>query len=161
VQQEVEVGFPRSRGWIDILAFHRARRICLVDELKTELDDVGALQRQMSWYERDAWAAATRLGWRPACVISMVTLLDTEWNHRVIRENRELLAQFFPVRARELGEWLADPVRRPPPSGRALVLVDPLTRRSDWLRASPTDGRRSPAAAGNYADFMARVGRRR
>lgn len=161
VEQEVEVGGPRSRGWIDILAFHRVQRVCLVDELKTDVDDIGAVQRQMSWYENDAWIAATRLGWQPVRIASAVMLLDTQTNHRRISENRELLAQFFPIRARELGAWLADPVGQPPPRGRVLALVDPLTRRSDWLRASPTDGRRSPAADADYASFMDRARRRR
>ena len=42
----------------------------MVDELKTELDGLGALQRQIGWYENDAWTAARRLGWRPVHVTS-------------------------------------------------------------------------------------------
>ena len=160
VAQEVEVGNPRSRGWIDILAFHAVREALVTGELKTGLPDTGATLRQIGWYERDAWGAARRLGWHPRRAVSMLLLLDTAVNHDRVQENRELLGQAFPCRARDSGRWLADP-GSPPPSGRCLAMVDPLSRRDEWLRATRSDGRRSAAADQDYASFMARLRRRR
>jgi transcriptional regulator with XRE-family HTH domain len=55
VAREVEVGGDRSRGWIDVLAFHPRSRLVLVIEVKTELHDLGQVERQLGWYEREAW----------------------------------------------------------------------------------------------------------
>jgi transcriptional regulator with XRE-family HTH domain len=160
VAQEVEVGTPRSRGWIDILAFHPRGEALVTGELKTNLPDAGATQRQIAWYERDAWGAARRLGWHPRRALSVLLLLDTAVNHDRVRDNLELLGQAFPCRARELGRWLANPAGIPP-GGRCLAMIDPLSRRADWVRATRSDGRRSPAADQNYAEFMVRLRNRR
>ena len=47
---------------MDLLAWHPATGLLLVIEVKTELHDLGANERQLNWYEREAWAAARRLG---------------------------------------------------------------------------------------------------
>ncbi len=154
VEQEAEFGDGRGRGWIDILAFEAQAEIAFVDEIKTALPDVGGLLRQVSWYERAAWSAARTRGWRPRRVIVGVTLLFTEENDAAVVANRELFAQTFPVRAREFGGLLAVPAASVDPRGRALALIDPLSRRRDWLRPAWADGRRSPAPYRNYADFM-------
>lgn len=62
VRTEVEVGGDRSRGWIDVLAFHPTTGVLLVIELKTEIHDLGQIERSLGWYEREAWAAARRFG---------------------------------------------------------------------------------------------------
>ena len=53
------------RGWIDLLAFREADRALLVEETKTDIPDMGGLQRSVAFYERTALSAARRLGWRP------------------------------------------------------------------------------------------------
>lgn len=66
---EVEVGGNRSRGWIDVLACHPGTGVLLVIEVKTEIHDLGAMERTLGWYERESWAAARRLGWHPRKVV--------------------------------------------------------------------------------------------
>jgi transcriptional regulator with XRE-family HTH domain len=60
VATEVEVGGDRSRGWIDVLAYHPATGWLLVVEIKTEIRDLGGIERSLGWYEREAGFAAPR-----------------------------------------------------------------------------------------------------
>ena len=41
-----------------MLAFDPATGILVVIEVKTRLDDLGAIERQMGWYERSAFGVA-------------------------------------------------------------------------------------------------------
>ena len=157
VRREVEIGDGRSRGWIDLLGFHPDTGRVLVIEVKTEIDDLGRVERQIGWYEREAWAAARRLGWRPRALGSALLVLATEANDERIRINREALATAFPVRAVSLLGWLREPLAQPL-GGRAVALVDPATRRADWLLRSRLDGRRSTTRYESYADFVRRAG---
>jgi transcriptional regulator with XRE-family HTH domain len=155
VAREVEVGGGRSRGWIDILAFHAASGLLLVIEIKTELRDVGQLERTLGWYEREAWAAARRLSWRPRRVVGAVLLLATEVNEERIRANREGLATTFPVRASALAGLIQSGVAAD--LRRGLALIDPRSKRRQWLRPSRADGRRSAAPYADYIDFMRHI----
>ncbi len=62
VSTEVEIGGGRARGWIDLLAYHPAARILLVVEVKTELHDIGQIERRSAGISTrrrplpDAWA---------------------------------------------------------------------------------------------------------
>jgi len=150
VRQEVEVGTGRYRGWIDLLAYRGTDRSVLCVEVKTEIDDVGRIQRTLSWYEREAWVAARRLGWRTHNVRSSLLVLCSTENDARVRSNREILQQTFPARARELGRWLAEP--RDPVPARGLAMIDPRSLRAEWLRPTVSDGRRSAAP---YADYRA------
>lgn len=49
---EVEVGQGRARGWIDVLAFHPATRLLIVIEVKTEIRDLGQIERIRRLHER-------------------------------------------------------------------------------------------------------------
>jgi hypothetical protein len=124
-------------------------------EVKTEIRDVGSIQRSMGWYEREAFAVARRLGWRPMRLASALLLLETDANEESVRANRELLRQWLPTRAATLASWLADPSARAP--GRGLAMIDPMSHRRAWLRPTRVDGRRSAARYTNYADFMQRT----
>lgn len=157
VATEVEVGGNRSRGWIDILAFSPATRNVLVIELKTELHDIGAIDRTLGWYEREAWAASRRLGWRPAVVASCLLLLMTVQNDAAIRLNRDVLRLVFPTRSRSLNAWVTGPGHL---DRRAMAMIDPHSKRQLWIRPTVDDGRRTQAPYVDYADFM-RVMRRR
>lgn len=156
VAQEVEIGSGRWRGWIDILAYQPTAEALLSGEIKTDLRDIGEVQRQVQSHERGAWAAARALGWRPRQIRSALLVLQTNSNEMRIRENKELLAQAFPARAQELLSWLESPgsVRRP--GARALAMIDPLSKRRDWLIPTRVDGRRSLAPYSDYAGFMRR-----
>ena len=150
VRLEVEVGEGRYRGWIDLLAFHPVARAVLCGELKTELDDIGRIQRTLGWYQREAWAAARRAGWRPRSVSAALLVLSTTESDARIRANRDLLREAFPTRAADLAKWIRTPSGDGLPS--ALAMIDPRSRRIDWLRPTESDGRRSPAP---YADYRA------
>lgn len=153
---EVEVGGDRSRGWIDLLAFHPASGVLLVIEIKTEIRDLGQIERGLGWYEREAWAAARRFGWRPTREIGCLLLLATDANDLRLGANRPSIDLGFPMRARHLGPVL---VGGAPPSekGRVIAMIDPRSRRRSWVGTLRIDGRRSPAPYLDYADFMRSV----
>jgi transcriptional regulator with XRE-family HTH domain len=150
---EVEVGGDRSRGWVDILAFHPVYRIALVIELKTEIRDVGAIERTLGWYEREAWAATRRLGWRPRVVAGVLLLLATDVNEERLRENSASFRLGFPNRARDLSALINEGLFRR--RGRGLAMIDPRSRRSAWLRPTFLDGRRASEPYRDYVSFLA------
>jgi transcriptional regulator with XRE-family HTH domain len=149
---EVEIVEGRSRGWIDVLAFHPATRTLLVIEVKTEIHDLGQIERTLAWYGRAAWSASKRLGWRPRRVERCVLVLATEANDARLFANRVALAASFPVRSADL--LLVREGR--PLTGAGLALIDPSSRRRDWLFRGRVDGRRSAAP---YRDYAAAAGR--
>lgn len=148
--REVEIVHGRSHGWIDLLAFDRRSGTLLIIEFKTRLDDLGGLERQLGWYERMAWQAARRLGWRPARIVSCVLALASDEVERVVRSHRDLLRVAFAMRASQI----ADLLDRPDAdfTGRGLALIDPSSRRRDWLIRTSIDGRRSRLRYRDYAD---------
>jgi len=158
VRTEVEIVSPRARGWIDILAFHPGTRRLLVIECKTELPDIGAIERQLGWYEREAPAIASRLGWRPTSVLGCLIVLDTISNSDRVRANRVTFDLDFAVRAAALLRVVnAEDVKlraRPGAPLRGLAMADPRSRRSNWLVHTSLDGRRSTPRYLDYADFI-------
>ncbi|KRT63057.1 MAG: hypothetical protein XU10_C0016G0049 [Chloroflexi bacterium CSP1-4] len=156
VAQEIEITMGRTHGFIDILAFDPATRTLVLGEIKTELHDIGEVQRTMAWYEREARPAARRLGWMPSRIRSCVFLLVTRANDERVAANREALAQAYPVRSRVLASLLKDPSRWIPASP-ALVMIDPTGRKRGWLQATCVDGRRTPAPYADYRDFVERL----
>jgi transcriptional regulator with XRE-family HTH domain len=151
--REVEVVHGRSHGWIDVLAFDHRSRTLLIIEIKTRLDDLGALERQIGWYERMAWQPARALGWRLSRVISCVLALASDEVESVIRRHKNLVSIAFPTRAAEL---IADPAAAST-GARGLALIDPPSRRQDWLIRTSVDGRRSRLPYRNYADAATRL----
>ncbi len=146
--REVEIVHGRSHGWIDCLAYHPDSETLLVIEIKTRLDDLGSIERQLAWYNRTAAESARGLGWRPRRMVTWLILLATDEIDARIQANRELLAHAFPVRAREILAWLGD--GRHQSSGRGLALIDPTSKRREWLIRTRVDGRRSPAPFRDY-----------
>jgi transcriptional regulator with XRE-family HTH domain len=144
VRREVEIKGRGSHGWIDILIFEPETRTLLVIEVKTEIHDVGQIERTLHWYGREARSVGVGLGWRPATVRTALLVLATDANDDRLRENRDALAQTFPVRAMALLER----------GDSGLALIDPRSRRRDWLIRARIDGRRSPARYRNYAHFL-------
>jgi len=156
VKREVEVVHGRWHGWVDLLAFHPATRALVIVEIKTRLDDVGAVERQLSWYEREARGLATVLGWRPARVHSWLLVLASEEVEIAVRRQRAILSEGFPVRAAEMRTVLAG-TARDEAGQRGLALIDPRSRRAAWLMPSRSDGRRSAAPYRDYADAVRRM----
>lgn len=159
VAREVTVGSGRYVGWIDLLAFHRATGIVLVVEIKTRLDDLGAVERSMDWYRRGAVAAARRIGWRPRRVVGWLLALASDEVESAIVAARRPLETSFPARATAMLSFAVDPGAGPFAAG--LALIDPRSRRRDWLVRSRADGRRSPTPYRGYAEFMAAIEGRR
>ena len=155
----MEIGGDRSRGWIDVLAYHPQTGWLLIIEIKTEIHDLGAIERSLGWYEREAWLAAERLGWRARRSMGCLLLLATTVNDVRIDANREPFVIGFPVRARDLVAFIQDGVE-PAITGRAVAMIDPLSKRTGWLRPLRLDGRRSMAPHADYAGFMRTAGGR-
>jgi transcriptional regulator with XRE-family HTH domain len=154
IASEVEVGGNRSRGWIDLLAFNPVTRLLIVIELKTEIHDLGQIDRTLGWYEREAWTAARRLGWRPTRVTRCLLLLMTDQNDATVHFNRESLRRLYPTRARALAALVGGTSIELPQGGHALAMVDPRSKRRSWIRPTRDDGRRVPAPYADYPQFM-------
>lgn len=159
VATEVEVGGDRSRGWIDVLAVHPSTHQMLVIEIKTEIRDFGAIERTLGWYERESYRAAKRLGWYPSTSVGCLILLATEANDVRAKANARSFAAGFPLRSRDLSIILEGPMQ--PAAGRAVAMIDPLSRRASWLRPLTLDGRRSVAPYPDYAGFLRAAADRR
>ncbi|HYO42642.1 MAG TPA: helix-turn-helix domain-containing protein [Candidatus Limnocylindrales bacterium] len=162
---EVGLGSTEPRGWIDLLAFRPVDRALVVEESKTDIRDLGGLQRSLAFYERESLAAARRLGWDPVRVVVLVAALDTEVVHRRLADARDLVRRAFPAPVEATAAWLGDPAQ-PPPRGWTLATVDPASRSGPWLRPTLLGSRRSRPAYAGYTDAVARLlrdpgGRRR
>jgi transcriptional regulator with XRE-family HTH domain len=151
VRSEVEIGEGRFRGWIDILAFRPAGRALLVVEVKTRIDDLGRTLRTLGWYVRSSREAAHLLGWRPRSIAPALLCLATdETDARLAAANDQLRIE-LPGRARHLATWIDDPAAVP--ARPSLALIDPRSRRRDWLIRTRADGRRSPAPSRDHRDL--------
>lgn len=148
VATEVMIGDEVPRGWIDTLAFRSADGSLLVEETKTELDDLGRIQRSLAFYEREAMTAAAKLGWAPRRVAALVVALDTAAVARRLSDVRDAAQLAFPATVGGTLEWLRSPAA-PPPSGWTLAVADPARRGSAWLLPSALASRRRPA----YRDY--------
>ena len=155
---EVEVTEGRLHGFVDVMAFRPVDRALICDETKSEIHDAGGIVRTLRWYANHAWDAARDLGWKPARVVPILTVLDSDDVATRLRENRALVEAAFPVRAAQLQAWIEDH-QAPLAMGFGLGAVDPASRRQAWLRATAIDARRVVPPYRNYADFANR-GRR-
>ena len=153
---EVPLGDGVPRGWIDLLAYREADGALLIDETKTEIPDFGALGRSVAFYQREAWAAARRLGWRARRSIVLVTALDTAALAARLADNRELVGRMFPAAVPDLVSWLGDATTRPP-EGWAMAVVDPVVRRTTWLHTAAFGTRRRRPAYEDYAAAALRL----
>lgn len=147
---EVEVGSGRYRGWIDLLAYRAADRRLLCVEIKTEIDDVGRIQRTSGWYAREAPTIARRFGWSPLSTTAALLILCSTENDQAVQRNLGSLRSSFPGPARGLAEWTATPGRDRPLD--SLAMIDPRSRRAQWLRPTASEGRRTAAP---YRDYRA------
>lgn len=155
LEQEI-TGRERTRGWIDLLAFRQTDRALIVNETKGDIEDMGALQRSLAFYEREAWAAARRIGWYPRSVTVLCVALDSETVAARIDANRDLVSRAFPARAADTAAWLASPTV-PRPRGWTLAVADPLYRGRHWLRSTVARERRSAPTYRDYADAARRI----
>jgi transcriptional regulator with XRE-family HTH domain len=148
---EVAVADGPVRGWIDLVAYRPARRRLLVVEVKTQLADLGGLERQVDLYARTCLPAARALDWRPSELLVVVAVLATADADAFVLANRAALAHAFPSRGDRL---LAAMLEDGPITGRGLTMIDPLRRGRRLFLATRGDGRRSQPPYRGYADFM-------
>jgi transcriptional regulator with XRE-family HTH domain len=153
---EVPLGEGAPRGWIDLLAYRPTDRSLLVEETKTDIPDMGAMQRSVAFYQREAWAAARGLGWHPVRSSVLVVTLDSASIARRLADNRDLVTRAFPAPILDARAWLEDPTC-PVPQGWAIGTCDPADRGSRWLRATMLGSRRRPPAYEDYAQAAARL----
>jgi transcriptional regulator with XRE-family HTH domain len=142
VLRDVEISDGRMRGWIDVLAFDPRTSTLLVIEIKTSIEDLGRLERQVGWYARAA-AASIPADWHATRVVSWVLALASAEVDQVVAQHRDVIDVAFPARASSMRDVLggsADATFAP-----GFALIDPRSRRRDWLIATRSDGRRSPA----------------
>jgi transcriptional regulator with XRE-family HTH domain len=158
IAREVDVTAGAARGWIDLVAYDPARETLVIVEIKTRLDDLGAIERQVGWYEGQAMATAHRLGWRPRRIHVWLLVLASDEVDRSLTINRDLVDQAFPGRAMDM---LATLTGSAPTANRSIALIDPASRRTRWLIPPRSDGRRSAAPYRDYADAARRLPRRR
>ena len=155
VAREVDVSSRGVHGWIDLLAFDPVTRTLLIIEVKTRLDDLGGLRRQVGWYERRAWAAARTQGWQPRVASTWLVGLASDELESALRAERDAFASEFPLRAPDM----LNVVVGTPGGVRGIALVDPVSRRRAWLIRTRLDGRRSELPYRNYADAARRLRR--
>lgn len=122
VRREVEIVHGRSHGWIDLLAFDRRTGTMLIIEVKTRLDDLGAIERQLGWYERSAMGLAREMGWRPKRVAGWLIALASDEVESFLRANADALRAAFPVRADRMSAIIGGQVV-PDASSRGLALI--------------------------------------
>lgn len=156
VAREVPIDSGGARGWIDLFALHPGSGALLVIEIKTEIHDLGRIERTLSWHERGAIRAARELGWGPGAVSSALLVLDSEAVAETLGAARAIVERAFPVGGGALASWIGDPTRGEP-RRRALALIDPAVRGQRWLMAVRSGGRTRPAAYRDYADAAARL----
>ncbi len=152
--REVAVVDGRWRGWIDLLAFDPQTGTLLVIEIKTTIDDLGALERQVGWYERVARRVALEQGWRPRRIVTWLLVLSSEQNELAIARNRDVFHRAFGVDVHLMQALLDDPGSNWP-GGRALALIDPRRRRRSWLVRPRIRGGRTPSPYRGYGDAAA------
>src|SRR5258706_15137320 len=109
----------------------------------------------MNWYEREALSAARRFGWHPTCVASALLILDTRVNEGRMLASAPVFAVGFAGRAPELQALVGGDL--PSHHHRFVAMIDPRSRRSRWLRATRSDGRRSAAPYVDYIDAARRM----
>ena len=129
----------------------------LVIEVKTEIHDFGRIQRTLAWYERRAWSVARDRGWVVRRSHGALLLLATDAVDARLRENCHLADEAFPGRVVDLVALTNDPADAAPVA-RSLGMIDPLSRRHDWLRPTRLDGRRARAPYEDYASVVRRLG---
>ncbi|MFH0751529.1 MAG: helix-turn-helix domain-containing protein [Chloroflexota bacterium] len=149
---EQEVLDAPWRGWIDLVGYNPMLRGLVIVEVKTELHDAGALERQVDRYVRLSLGVARRHGWSVGEIVVVALVLATTANDAFLIANRQVLGASFPIRGRSAVSCAldGDPVR-----GRMLLMLDPRRRGRRSLLRSAADGRRTEAPYRDYRAFVA------
>jgi transcriptional regulator with XRE-family HTH domain len=155
--REVPIVDGRWRGWIDLLAFDRRTSTLLIIEIKTVIDDIGAVERQVGWYERVARRLARERGWAPRRVVTWLLVLATEQVETSLIDNREIIDRAFPVRGHVMESLVQNP-GSPWPPGRGIACIDPGRHHQRWLIRPRIDGGRTAPRYLDYRDAARSLG---
>jgi Holliday junction resolvase-like predicted endonuclease len=110
-----------DRGRIDILAYHLARRILLVVEIKSRLHDVQDTLGRLDVKLRVAPRLAADRAWAPFVVVPALIIREDRTSRRRVHAHDALFAT-FDRRARAARSWLRTP-RGTAPTG--ILLFEP------------------------------------
>jgi transcriptional regulator with XRE-family HTH domain len=115
-EPEVSFAIYSERGVIDILAWHPARRMLLVIELKTDIADINELVGTVDRKRRLAVNVAIERGWiaaadAPPSVSIWVIVADGHTNRRRVQAHGSMLRAAFPSDGRSMSGWLRNPAR--------------------------------------------------
>ncbi len=115
-EPEVSFAIRGERGVIDILAWHPARQMLLVIELKTDIADINELVGTADRKRRLAVEVAIERGWiarggAPPSVSIWIIVADGHTNRRRVQVHGSMLRAAFPSDGRSIGGWLRDPAR--------------------------------------------------
>lgn len=127
VAAEVSFNEWGERGRIDLLAWRAATGTLVIGEVKTELTDLQDLLGRLDVKERLAPAIAARRGWRVKRQITLLALVATSFNRRIVGRHPTLFSTFEGARLSR--NAVAS-------SGRRLLWINARTaRRPRWLAA--------------------------
>jgi putative transcriptional regulator len=108
-EPEVSYSVFGERGVIDVLAWHQAKRMLLVIELKTELVEINALMGRLDQKRRLAASVAFDRRWDPAGIATWVVLAEGRTNRRTVATHQSVLRAKFPADGRTMRGWLSRP----------------------------------------------------
>lgn len=106
---EVSFSIYGERGVVDILAWHPAKRVLLVVELKTEIVDIQKLISSVDRKRRLARQIAAERGWDADVVSCWLVIAEGMTNRRRAAAHGAVLRAAFPRDGRAMTRWLADP----------------------------------------------------
>jgi transcriptional regulator with XRE-family HTH domain len=113
VAPETSFSIFGERGSIDVLAWHPARLMLLVVEVKSRIVDIQALLAGIDRKRRLAARVALERGWEPGAGTSMwLAVADTRTNHRRLADHARTIRAVLPGDGRGIGAWLLDPSER-------------------------------------------------
>lgn len=122
VEPEASFNHYGDRGRVDLLAYHPARRILLVVEIKTRIEDAQDMLGRLDIKRRVATFMARERRWDVTTVIPALIVREGSTARRRIAAHEALFASFV-LRARAARAWLSRP-SGPEPTG-VLLMVSP------------------------------------
>lgn len=108
VTPEVSFSVYGERGVIDVLLWHRARRLLVVVELKTSIVDVQELLGTLDRKRRLAPRIARERGWDPLAVSVWLVVAESRTNRRRVAAHASLLRAALPADGRSMRAWLRE-----------------------------------------------------
>ncbi|MFL5679010.1 MAG: helix-turn-helix domain-containing protein [Chloroflexota bacterium] len=109
VSPEVTFAHYGERGAIDLLGWHAATSMMLIVELKSSIQDVGGLLRQVDRYRRLAPHVARERGLQPSGVGVWVVVQETRSGRARLAAAQAVVRAALPDDGHRVEAWLARP----------------------------------------------------